>query len=305
MTKHRISLSTGVELDVWSEGDPAAPPIIFLHGFPESQRTWRHQMAEFARDHYCIAPDQRGYGVSSKPPLVSDYSADKLTADIFALADALGVDQFTIAGHDWGGAIAWSVALNGQPGAPDPAWSGRVPRAILANAPHPYIFQRLLITDPVQRAASQYIRAFRDTANDAEILGGGFADFLGRTINWGRDDVMEPAERAALLASWADGQTAIAMLNWYRATPLHVPAMDEAAELPAMLQMGFPPLGIPALVIWAMEDSALPPGNLDGLDQLVPQGRIVPVHGCGHFVPWEAPDAVNAAMRAWLAETAV
>src|SRR3546814_5437020 len=96
-------------------GPRDAPVLIFLHGFPESHRTWRHQLPHFATRFRCIAPDQRGYRGSSKPQDAESYTPDKLIADIFALADALGVGQFTVVGHDWGGAIAWGVALGGQP----------------------------------------------------------------------------------------------------------------------------------------------------------------------------------------------
>lgn len=301
-TQHSIPLSTGVTLDVWTAGDPAHPPLIFLHGFPENHCTWRHQVGHLADRFYCIAPDQRGYGNSSKPADVSDYSADKITADVFALADALGIGDFTIVGHDWGGAIAWSVALNGQPGAPNPEWSGRVTRAVLMNAPHPYIFQRLLITNADQREASQYIRAFRDTAYDDDIRRTGLAPFLAEVTRWQATDKMEPAERAALLAEWADGDRAIAMLNWYRATPLYVPAPEETAVLPAIAAGDFPPLLIPTLLIWAMDDLALPAANIDGIEALVPNLRLHKVHGCGHFVTWEAASEVNAAMDGFLGQ---
>lgn len=298
-----IPLSTGVTLDVWTAGDPAHPALIFLHGFPENHRTWRHQVAHLADRFYCIAPDQRGYGGSSKPPEVSDYSADKITADVFALADALGIDRFTIVGHDWGGAIAWSVALNGQPGAPNPAWAGRVTRAMLANAPHPFIFQKLLIDNVEQREASQYIRAFRDTAHDADIRANGLGPFLAQVTRWQDTDKMEPDERDALLAQWEDGDRAISMLNWYRATPLYVPAPGEEPPPMPFDAASFPRLAIPTLLIWAMDDLALPPANLDGIGDLVPALTLVPVHGCGHFVTWEAPGAVNAAMDDFLAAT--
>lgn len=300
MDEHRLSLSTGVELDVFTAGNPANPAMIFLHGFPESHRTWRHQIAAFSGDYYCIAPDQRGYRGSSKPQNVDAYTADKLTADIFAVADALGVQQFTVVGHDWGGAIAWSVALNGQSGGVNPAWAGRVVRAIIANAPHPYIFQRLLITDRGQRASSQYIRAFRDTANDALIREHGLTGLMSTFVKWDRPTSMEPQERAALLADWQDRDACFGMINWYRAAGLVVPAMDEDIEIPAFAAADFPKLDIPTLVIWAMDDLALPPGNLDGIAALVPQVKIVQVPGCGHFVPWEAPGAVNAAIRAFV-----
>lgn len=296
----RLDLSTGVSLDVADIGPRDAPVLIFLHGFPESHRTWRHQLRHLSDRFRCIAPDQRGYRGSSKPQDAASYTPDKLTADIFAMADALGIDRFTIIGHDWGGAIAWSVALNGQPGAPNPAWAGRVTRAVIANAPHPYIFSRLLITDPVQRAASQYIRAFRDTANDAMVREHGLTAILMQALKWDRPVAMEDEERDQLLAEWKDPDAAIAMLNWYRGSPVTVPALDEDAALPAMLNAPFPQLAIPTLVIWAMNDMALPPSNLDGIEDLVPGVRIVEVDDCGHFVPWEAPDAVNAALDDFL-----
>ncbi len=300
LSRQRLSLSTGIEMDAYTAGNPANPAIIFLHGFPESHRTWRHQIAHFADRFYCIAPDQRGYRGTSKPQEVEAYTADKLTADIFALADALGVQEFTIAGHDWGGAIAWAVALSGQPGGFNPAWAGRVPRAIIANAPHPYLFQRLLINDMEQRAASQYIRAFRDAANDALVREHGLTGLLLKTIKWDKPSGMEPDERAALLADWEDRDACFGMLNWYRASALYVPAMDEDAKLPPFASGDFPKLNIPTLVVWAMDDLALPPSNIDGIEAVVPNVTVEPVYDCGHFVIWEKPDAVNAAMEKFL-----
>jgi pimeloyl-ACP methyl ester carboxylesterase len=298
--QQRVKLSTGVELDVVDIGPRDAPTLIFLHGFPESHRTWRYQLPHFASRFRCIAPDQRGYRGSSKPQDAESYTPDKLIADIFALADALGVGEFTIVGHDWGGAIAWGVALGGQPNGLHLAWSGRVARAVIANAPHPAIFQRLLFTNDQQRAASQYISIFRDPASDAIIEDHGIAGilahaFAGRVPSGG---IQPPDEIARLLKDWEDRDTCRAMINWYRGSPAVVPAMDAPyAEPPAM---PFPKLNIPTLVVWALDDVALPPCNIDGLADLVPAVKIVPVAGCGHFVPWEAPDAVNAAMDAFL-----
>ena len=101
--QQRVKLSTGVELDVVDVGPRDAPALVFLHGFPESHRTWRFQLPHFANRFRCIAPDQRGYRGSSKPQDAESYTPDKLIADIFALADALGIGTFTIVGHDWAG----------------------------------------------------------------------------------------------------------------------------------------------------------------------------------------------------------
>ena len=293
MDMTRVTLASGIELDVWDTGPRDAPVLIFLHGFPESHRTWRHQIAHLSARFRCIAPNQRGYRGSSAPQDVASYTPDKLIGDVFQLADALGVAQFTILGHDWGGALAWGVALLGQ--------DTRVTRAVIANAPHPVIFPRLLWTDQQQRAASQYMRAFRDPANDALVREHGLGALLMKALDWKRSPVMEDAERDALLQDWSNPDNAIAMLNWYRASPMAVPPMDAPFALPeGYTDAPLPPLAIPTLVIWAMDDMALPPCNLGGMDKLVTNLTIAQVPDCGHFVPWEAPEKVNAALDAFL-----
>ncbi len=298
MEQTRIKLANGIELDVVDQGPRDAPVLIFLHGFPESHRTWRHQIAHLSDRFRCIAPDQRGYRGSSKPQDVASYTPDKLIGDVFQLADALRVDHFTIVGHDWGGALAWGVALLGQA-------NGRVTRAVIANAPHPLIFQKLLYTDPQQRAASQYFRTFRDPALDASVREHGLTKLLTNLLNSDKSPALEAAERDALLTDWQDRDACFGMLNWYRASQIDVPPMDVPFEVPAnYTPLPLPGLKIPTLVIWAMDDLALPASNLDGLDAIIPDLTVVQVPDCGHFVTWEAPAAVNAALDAFLARTA-
>ena len=293
MDQKRVELANGIHLDVADEGPKDAPALIFLHGFPENHRTWRHQIAHFSDRFRCIAPDQRGYRGSSKPQEVDAYTPDKLIGDVFLLADALGIEKFTIVGHDWGGAIAWGVALGGQ--------HTRVERAVIANAPHPAIFGKLLWTHPGQRAASQYIRAFRDPANDPLIREKGITGILRQEVNWDRPDNMPAEERAQLLKDWEDRDACFGMLNYYRASPMVVPKMEEPFELPAEFTApALPNLTIPTLVIWALDDLALPPENLEGMEEIIAPLTIHKVPDCGHFVPWEAPEAVNAAMEAFL-----
>ena len=288
--QQRVDLATGVELDVIVAGHPTNPPIILLHGFPESHRTWRHQIPDLARDHFVLAPDQRGYAGSSKPAGVDHYTPDKLVADILALADRFDIGRFTLVGHDWGGAIAWMAALQH----PD-----RVARLIILNAPHPFIFQKTMFDDPAQREASQYIRAFRETTLEQHIDQIGLDAFFDGSFMRHTDFEKVRDEKPVYLQQWAEPGALTAMLNWYRASAIQVPAMDEKAQRPAFLDAPFPPIKVPTLVIWGMKDKALLPSQLDGLDALVPDLTIEKVDA-GHFVPWEAPEAVTAAMRAWL-----
>lgn len=296
MEQIRVTLANGIELDVVDTGPRDGPVLIFLHGFPDSHRTWRHQIAHLSARYRCIAPDQRGYRGSSKPKGMENYTPDKLIGDVFQLADALGVGPFTIVGHDWGGAIAWGVAIMGQ-------LNGRVTRAVVMNAPHPVIFPRLLYTNRQQRQASQYFRVFRDPASDELVeqfgLGGVLLKAFGEVPENPR---MDPAERAALMEDYANREAAIAMLNWYRASPMEVLDMDAPYALPAGYQPpALPKLTIPTLVVWAMEDIALPAANLEGLDEVIEDLTLVQVPDCGHFVQWEAPQAVNTALDAFLA----
>ncbi len=298
MEQTRVKLANGIELDVVDIGPRDGPVLIFLHGFPDSHRTWRHQIAHLSGRYRCIAPDQRGYRGSSKPVGVENYTPDKLIGDVFQLADALGVGPFTIVGHDWGGAIAWGVAIMGQ-------LNGRVTRAVVMNAPHPTIFPKLLYTNRQQRAASQYFRVFRDPASDELVeqfgLGGVLLKAFGEMPE---NPKMDPAERAALMEDYSNREASIAMLNWYRASPMEVLDMDAPYELPAGYQPpALPKLTIPTLVVWAMDDIALPAANLDGLDEVIEDLTLVQVPGCGHFVQWEAPDEVNAALDGFLART--
>ncbi len=298
MDQIRVTLANGIELDVVDTGPRDAPVLLFLHGFPDSHRTWRHQIAHLSGRFRCIAPDQRGYRGSSKPKGVESYTPDKLIGDVFQLADALGIGPFTVVGHDWGGAIAWGVAIMGQ-------LNGRVTRAVVMNAPHPVIFPKLLYTNRQQRQASQYFRVFRDPASDELVeqfgLGGVLLKAFGEVPE---NPKMDPAERAALMEDYANREAAIAMLNWYRASPMDVLDMDAPYALPAGYQPpALPKLTIPTLVVWAMEDIALPAANLDGLDEVIADLTLMQVPGCGHFVQWEAPGEVNAALDAFLART--
>lgn len=288
----RVALPTGVELDVAVAGHPTNPAIILLHGFPESHRTWRHQIADLAQDHFVLAPDQRGFAKSSKPAGVENYTPDKPVADMIALADRFDIQRFTLVGHDWGGAIAWMAALNH----PD-----RVARLIIVNAPHPFIFQKSLFDDMAQREASQYITAFRNTDLEKHIDSIGLSAFFDGSFMRHTDFEKVKDEKPVYLEQWGQPGAMTAMLNWYRASAVQVPAMDETPERPAFLDGPFPSLKMPTLVIWGMGDKALLPVQLEGLEALVPDLTVRKLEGVGHFAPWEAPEKVTGAMREWFA----
>lgn len=290
LTTQRFTLPTGVDLDVTHGGPEGTPAIFFLHGFPESARTWRHQLADLSRDYRVFAPDQRGFARSSKPVGVENYTLDKPIADLIALADAVGVEKFTLVGHDWGGAIAWGAALKHPE---------RIERLAIVNAPHPLIFQRSTFDDMGQRKASQYIRAFRVPGME-NYIAGDLDNFFDKTFKGHFDLDFSPEEKAAYIDEWSQPGAIEAMLNWYRAATIIVPAMDETPERPAYLDAPFPVLKMPVLVVWGMKDKALTPSQLEGLDEVVADLRLVCVADAGHFITWEKPEAVTRALREFL-----
>jgi pimeloyl-ACP methyl ester carboxylesterase len=295
-TYQKITLATGVTLNLASAGPEDGEPILFLHGFPESHRTWRHQLDGLSDRYRVHAPDQRGFAASDKPEGVENYETDRIVADVVALADALGLEDFTLAGHDWGGAVAWTAALT------HPL---RVKRLIIVNAPHPLVFQKSLIDDPAQREASQYISFFRSPAAEAAITGMGLENFLDRVLLSHADSARLPAEeRQHYLDDWSQPGALTAMLNWYRASRMSVPAPGEEAKAPLWTHAPFPKLKMPTLVIWGLKDSALLPVQLEGLPDLIEDLRLITSPSAGHFITWEEPDTVTSAIRDFMAETA-
>jgi pimeloyl-ACP methyl ester carboxylesterase len=290
----RAALSTGVTLNVALAGDPANPAVILLHGFPESHRTWRGIAPKLRDDFYLIMPDQRGFGDSDRPQAEEAYRADVLIGDIFALADALSLERFTLVGHDWGGAISWPAALRGDP---------RLTALAIVNAPHPVIFQKSLIEDPAQRSASQYINFFRVPGFEKTIESMGYEAFFATSFRRHVDlAIISDEEKMRYIADWSRPGAMAAMLNWYRGSRLVVPPPEATAPLPDWLLNAFPKVTIPTLVVWGMKDPALLPLQLDGLDQQVEDLRVVRIADAGHFAPWEAPDDVAAALAPFLAE---
>jgi pimeloyl-ACP methyl ester carboxylesterase len=238
-------------------------------------------------------PDQRGFAGSDRPQDVDAYRTSVVANDLFALADALSIERFALVGHDWGGAAAWAAAIKGDP---------RIQRLAIVNSPHPVIFQKSLIESAEQRAASQYINAFKAPGFEKVVEAMGFEKFFEKSFGAHVDLAIIPeAEKRQYIAEWSQPGALTAMLNWYRASHLIVPPPLVTVPIPDWVLAAFPKIHIPTLVVWGMRDPALLPIQLDGLDRLVEDLTVVSLPEAGHFAPWEAPEPVAEALGHFLA----
>ncbi|MDN2568453.1 alpha/beta fold hydrolase [Aquibium sp. A9E412] len=284
----------GTTLHVAHGGAPQGRLVLCLHGFPEHWVAWRAVMAELAADHRLVAPDLRGYNLSSRPAGLEAYRMAALVGDVAALVDRLSPEApVVLAGHDWGAALAYAYAF---------AHPGRVSHLVVANGVHPVPFQRAILADPEQRRASQYIARLRAADAEALLAEDDFRRLLRMIEGFSRADWMDEGRRAAYRAAWRRPGALTGMLNWYRASPLVVPGVDEAlADAPLLSvppdQMAVP---MPHLVVWGEDDEALRPSCLEGLEAFAPRLAVQRIAGAGHWVLHEKPAAVAAAIRAFL-----
>lgn len=213
MIEHEYADVNGVRLHYATAGQGKL--ILFLHGFPEFWYAWRAQLAEFGRDHLAVAPDQRGYNLSSKPTAVEQYDIDHLVADVIALAESLGHKRFTLVAHDWGGGVAWTLAIRHPE---------RVERLVIINSPHPATFERELNRNPVQQKASQYLLLFRTPKAEAVLSSNGYQALADTVLTQGlASGHFTEADRQAYLTAWSQPGALTGSLNWYRAAGLGPP----------------------------------------------------------------------------------
>ncbi len=281
----RYAEVNGVRLHYVERGE--GPLLLLLHGFPEFWYGWRELLPEFANDFRVVAVDMRGYNLSSMPENLDAYQIPVLLEDVRALAEKLGIRKFVLAGHDWGGVIAWDFAA---------AHPEMLHKLVILNAPHPAVFARELLNNPAQQKASAYFNIFSSPTAESLLSRDDFAILRGVvfTGSWANED-----DRRKYLECWRRGLTG--GLNYYRAAGLKSPIDAEKAE-PSQFLTPRNPITVPTLVIWGERDIALMARNLDGLEQYVENLRIHRLPQAGHFVVHEQPAEVIQSMRQFLQE---
>jgi pimeloyl-ACP methyl ester carboxylesterase len=311
---HRVSLPARkghlgdviapIDLAVYEKG--SGPAVIMSHGFPELAYSWRHQLAALADAGFrAIAIDQRGYGESDCPPRVEDYDIDHLTSDVAGVLDALGIEKAVVAGHDWGGFVAWAMPV---------LYPDRILGAIGVNTPNfpfpttafyrtgfkndddlyilwfqtPGVAEEFMDVRPgIMRRAVPPAEALAKAGAEG-VAGNPFLRIeamspIGPELL--TSDELEYYVRAFTKTGFRGG------INWYR-------NIDGNAErFPAV---GTTKLDIPCLMITAEWDPALPPSTAAGMPDICTDLEMHMIAECGHWTQQEKPDELSHLMVDWL-----
>lgn len=273
---HAYANINGIRMHYVEAG--AGQPVLFLHGFPEFWYSWRHQLAALATRYHVIALDQRGYNETENH---GPYDTDTLQHDVLALMAHLGIDRAHIVGHDWGGVIAWLLAIE-HPEA--------VQSLTVCNLPHPAVFRHALRRNPRQWLRSWYILFFQLPWLPERLLGLDNYQRLARgMIRQCRPGTFTRDEIKSFLAAWRR-QGLNGGINWYRAALRH----------PRPLPDPVPLIKAPTLMIWGEDDAFLGKDLTYGTEEYVHDLALHYLPGTSHWVQQEEPDKVNGYLAAHL-----
>ena len=276
--------ANGLDFEIFESGASERLALL-LHGFPEHAISWRHQAPVLAAMGFRVwAVNQRGYGDTTTPRDMRAYALDNLVADVAALIDASGAKCVTLIAHDWGALVAWAFAARK---------TRPLEKLVILNVPHPLCFLREIANNPKQKRKSWYVRFFqipwlpefllsrKDGAPVAKML----RDTSANKAAFPRDVLAVYAANAARKGGMR------AMINWYRAAGRDLFA---ARDIDGAIE-------VPTLVVWGEKDVALEVSCLEGTDAYVRDLKIVRLPDASHWVQQDAPEAVNAAVSAFLA----
>jgi len=250
------------------------PLVVMIHGFPDFWYTWREQIPALSEHFQVVAIDQRGYNKSDQPEGVENYTMNKLVGDIVAVVAHFNRDKAIIVGHDWGGMVAWSFAMQ------HPEMTEKL---VILNLPHPRGLARELANNPDQQKASAYARNFQKPDAAKQIKPAMLAFWVKDKD--ARKRYVEAFERSSI-----EG-----MLNYYKANFPSEPYTEAVAELPNVT--------CPVLMFHGLSDTALLPGALNGTWNWIDNElTLITIPKAGHFVQQDAADVVTRRMVSWLTQ---
>lgn len=276
-------------------GDPSKPVILMLHGFPEFSGAFDGLIKHLEDDYLCIAPDQRGYGLSWRPAEVEHYKASKLVGDALAILNHFSPNApvAAVLGHDWGAAVAYGLAFRH----PD-----RLQNLIIANGVHPIPFQRALAVGGAQSDASQYITWLRSDGSEEKLAANNHARMMGifskhMDMSW-----MTPEKLAAYQVAWGNADQIRGMVNWYRASFLKVapPGKPLSGEVLPSLPPEHLHVPMPHLLLWGKNDTALLPECYAGLQDHCADLTIQTIADADHWLLHQKPAEIAQHIRHFL-----
>lgn len=290
---YQKELPHGIRLSCRATGERGRPVLMFLHGFPEAAFVWEDLLEHFAQAAHgafrCVAPNLRGYERSSQPKDVAAYRAKHLVQDIAALIQAEGAPLACLVAHDWGGAVAWNLA-NQQP--------QLTQRLAIVNSPHPGTFLRELKHNPHQQQASAYMNFLVRPDAEQLLREDGYRRLFAFFTQWGGAPWLTEALRQKYREVW--DMSLEGGCNYYRASPLRPPTPQDPGAAAIELPHGMLTVDIPTLVLWAMDDVALPPELIEGLQDYVPRLTLEKIPGASHWIIHEQPALVASRLEAFL-----
>lgn len=257
-------------------------PLMLLHGFPDFWYGWRDIILGLKDKYRLIVPDMRGYNLSDKPEGVENYTLEILVDDIKRLSDALNLGKFSLAGHDWGGPVAWGFAEK---------YPESLKKLILCNGPHLVVMRKALGKSKSQQKASSYILEFIKPNSEKKLMDNDF-QFL-KMVVFGmvkKKNAISEFDKEKYIEAWSQPGAINAGLNYYRATFESLSKTDDWTGI----------INVPTLVIHGMKDIALTPKILEGLSDYVKDLKIVRVENASHWVMVDEPEVVISNIKEFL-----
>ncbi|MFW9835751.1 MAG: alpha/beta fold hydrolase [Candidatus Thorarchaeota archaeon] len=248
-------------------------PLILLHGFPEFWFCWSKVIPLLKDDFKLIIPDMRGYNLSDKPKGIENYTVELLVDDIKGLSEELGLEKFSLIGHDWGGAVAWIFAEK---------YPELLNKLVILNSPHPKIFSRNLRTDKEQQKASFYIFEFYKPDGEKFIIENDYEQLKKFVFTSSFSEL----DRKKYIEAWSQPGAIEGGVNYYRANQSF------------KKWTGF--IEVPTLVLWGIKDKFLTPQLLDGLTEYVKDIQIEKNEEASHWITHDAPDFVSSKIRKFI-----
>jgi pimeloyl-ACP methyl ester carboxylesterase len=280
--KHSYLKLKDIKLHYVENGDKSKPLILLCHGFPEFWFSWRHQLKYFAKTHWVVAIDMRGYGDSEKPKKISDYDLPILEKDIVEVVRALGKEKCVLVGHDWGGAVSWNVAANNPQ---------VVDKLVILNAPHPHAFQKKVKSSLGQFFKSWYVFLFQlPILPELTIHVQDLDIFRQMFLNANGQCCVSDEDLEAFKYTFSKKGAWTPPLNYYR-------NVLSAKRIVDPNFLSIPKIKCPTLIIWGENDIALSKDLPELTREFVDDIRIEYLARGTHFIQNDMPDEVNKSIQ--------